>query len=74
MEHRNLNRQFGIEVRRKRAELGLTQDEFADISGLHRTYISGIERGARNPTLDIVFRIAIALNCHPRDLFPETNE
>ncbi len=52
-------------------KLALTQEEFADISGLHRTYISGIERGERNPTLDIIFQLARALKCAPGDLLPE---
>jgi transcriptional regulator with XRE-family HTH domain len=62
--------QFGLEVRRRRTELGLTQEDFANASGLHRTYVSGIERGERNPTLDIIFQIARALRCAPGDLMP----
>lgn len=61
-------RQFGLEVKRRRVELGLTQEEFADQSGLHRTYVSGIERGQRNPTLDIILQIARALKCNAGDL------
>jgi transcriptional regulator with XRE-family HTH domain len=63
-------RQFGLEVKRRRMDLGLTQEEFAGLSGLHRTYISGIERGDRNPTLDIILRLALALSCAPGDLLP----
>lgn len=48
----------------------MTQEEFADRSGLHRTYISGIERGDRNPTIDIVFAIARALGCPASDIMP----
>ena len=45
----------------------------ADRSGLHRTYISQLERGRRNPTLDVISRIAAALNVDLPDLFgPET--
>ena len=51
--------------------LALTQEVFADLSGLHRTYVSGIERGDRNPTLDIILKIARALQCSPSDLFPK---
>ncbi len=65
-------RQFGLEIKRRRLELGLTQEEFADRSGLHRTYVSGIERGERNPTFGTIFQLASGLNCAPRDLLPGT--
>lgn len=68
MRNKESIRQFGLEVKRRRIELELTQEEFADISGLHRTYVSGIERGERNPTLDILFQIARALKCAAGDL------
>ncbi|WP_083931664.1 helix-turn-helix domain-containing protein [Methyloferula stellata] len=71
MKNHELVRQFGLEVKRRRTELGITQEVFADISGLHRTYISGIERGDRNPTIDIVFTIARALKCEPIDILPK---
>lgn len=48
-------------VKRKREELGWSQEELADESGLHRTYVSGIERKVRNPTIEIVERLAKAL-------------
>ncbi|WP_217895503.1 helix-turn-helix domain-containing protein [Oceanibaculum nanhaiense] len=58
-------KEFGLEVRRRRIALGLSQEQFAEISGLHRTYVSGIERGDRNPTIDIIFQISRALRCPP---------
>jgi transcriptional regulator with XRE-family HTH domain len=72
VKNRSLIRQFGLEIKRRRTEMGITQEEFADRSGLHRTYISGIERGGRNPTIDIVFEIARALACDPADIMPST--
>ncbi len=63
-------RLFGLEIKRRRLELGLTQEEFAERSGLHRTYVSGIERGERNPTFGTIFQLANGLNCSPRDLLP----
>ena len=48
-------------VRGRREELGLSQDELAHRSGLHRTYISDIERGARNLSLKNLVRLAEAL-------------
>ncbi len=59
---------FGRQVRRLRLERGLSQEALADAAGLHRTYVSGIERGLRNPTLTIVARLAIALDLAPADL------
>jgi transcriptional regulator with XRE-family HTH domain len=48
-------------VKLKRAERGWSQEDLADQSGLDRTYISGIEREVRNPTIEIVERLAKAL-------------
>ncbi|MFQ3668323.1 MAG: helix-turn-helix transcriptional regulator, partial [Fimbriimonadaceae bacterium] len=53
--------QFGETVRRIRRRLGMTQLELAERSGLHLTYISGIERGTRNPTLSVLERLAAGL-------------
>lgn len=44
-----------------RDEKGLSQEAFAHEAGIHRTYISDIERGARNPTITVVEKIALAL-------------
>jgi transcriptional regulator with XRE-family HTH domain len=48
-------------VRRRREELGWSQEELADQAELHRTYVSGIERKVRNPTIEILERLAKAL-------------
>ena len=53
---------FGERVRLRRELLGLSQEEFAFQSGIHRTYVSGVERGIRNPSLTMVERIAKALD------------
>lgn len=52
---------FGVKVRALRLELGLSQDAFADLCGLDRTYIGGIERGERNVSLRNIALIAKAL-------------
>jgi transcriptional regulator with XRE-family HTH domain len=57
----NLGNSFGSRVREKRERLHLSQEAFADRVGLDRTYVSGIERGRRNPTLATMKRIAEAL-------------
>ncbi len=59
---------FARNLRRLRNSAGYSQEELADRSGLHRTYISSIERGHRNLSLENIFRLADALNCDPRDL------
>jgi transcriptional regulator with XRE-family HTH domain len=53
---------FGERVHRARLRRRWSQEELAHKAGLHPTYISGVERGRRNPTLDVVERIAQALN------------
>ena len=60
---------FGKNVRRLRESKGWSQDKLSEESGLHRTYISGIERGIRNPTIEIVREIALALKVKPEQLF-----
>ena len=56
-----IRRLVGQNVRRIRKDRGWSQEELAFESGLHRTYISGIERGARNPTILILARLAETL-------------
>ena len=53
---------FGSRVRALRHAIGLSQEALADKCGLDRTYVGGIERGERNPSLRNIFRIAVALN------------
>jgi transcriptional regulator with XRE-family HTH domain len=53
---------LGRAVKRRRKEMGSSQEELAGRAGLHRTYISDIERGTRNPSLESIERIALALD------------
>jgi transcriptional regulator with XRE-family HTH domain len=55
-------------VRRRRMALGLSQEEFADVCGYHRTYIGAIERGERNITISTLEAIATALNLDVKEL------
>ena len=56
-----IRRRLGRNVQRERSAKGWSQEELADRAGLHRTYISGVERGVRNPTVTVVEKIALAL-------------
>jgi Predicted transcriptional regulators len=55
-------RTFGRNVARVRVEKGFSQDKLAEKANLDRTYLSGIERGVRNPGIKTVLRIAQALD------------
>jgi len=58
----DIRQRLGKNVARLRQKSGMSQEAFADHAGIHRTYISDIERGARNPTIEVVERLAIALD------------
>jgi transcriptional regulator with XRE-family HTH domain len=60
---------FGKALRSKRHKLGMSQEEFADLCGLDRTYIGGIERGERNVALVNIERIAKAFRLSLAELF-----
>jgi transcriptional regulator with XRE-family HTH domain len=58
-------------LKRLREATGLSQEAFADSCGLHRTYVSGVERGIRNPTVRVVARIAKGLKVPAAALLEE---
>ena len=64
---------FGQVVRKLRLEQNISQEELADRCGLHRTYISDIELGKRNVSLENIERISISLNRSLSDLFKEVD-
>lgn len=64
---------FGTNLRKYRNELGVSQEKFAEMCGLHRTYISDIERFQRSIALENVQKIADALNIETYKLFIEHN-
>lgn len=53
---------FGRAVRKRRRELDFSQEDLAERAGLHRNYISDIERGDRNPSLESIQKLAKALD------------
>jgi transcriptional regulator with XRE-family HTH domain len=60
---------FGIRIRMLRKEKGLSQEAFADIAGLDRSYVGGVERGERNVSLINVRKFANALEVSVEELF-----
>lgn len=62
-------RAFGAAVRTRREELGLSQEALGYRAKVHRTYVSDVERGARNPTVRVVWKLADALDTDPSGLF-----
>lgn len=53
---------LAVEIKARRAELGITQEDLADKSGLDRGYVSLIEVGQKQPTLSVLFRLAYGLD------------
>ncbi|MFN3877218.1 MAG: helix-turn-helix domain-containing protein [Brevundimonas sp.] len=64
----DIRRKLGARVQRLRQDQGWSQEEFADRAGLHRTYVSGVERGVRNPTVTVLEKLAIGLGVPMPDL------
>ncbi|EAQ35015.1 transcriptional regulatory protein [Nitrobacter sp. Nb-311A] len=64
----DMRRLVGQNVMRIRLEKGLTQEQFSDISGFSQQYLSGLERGKRNPTIVTLYELAKALEVSHVDL------
>jgi len=69
MGRNEIKKFFGAAVRQRRGRLGISQEELAGRAGLHRTYISDVERGARNVSLESIHRLAGALDMPMSQLF-----
>ena len=68
MRKHNAQQVFGEVVRRLRQERKLSQEALADEAGLHRTYISLLERGLRNPSLTVIQQLADGLKITTSEL------
>jgi transcriptional regulator with XRE-family HTH domain len=62
---------FGINLRRHREELGISQEDLAEKADLHRTYIGSVERGERNVSIDNMERLAAAVGSTIPELLAE---
>ncbi|MEL7034913.1 MAG: helix-turn-helix transcriptional regulator [Cyanobacteria bacterium J06592_8] len=69
-----LAKAFGQVLKQKCETLKLTQEQLAFEVELHRTYISLLERGLKSPTLDVIFRLAIALKISPSELIKKVEK
>ncbi len=69
-DSQNIQIRFGERVRNVRSQKGISQEALADKAGLHRTYVSSVERGERNVSLSTVERLATALEISMADLMP----
>ena len=65
----DIREKFGFAVKGRREELGLTQEDFAARVGIHRTYLSDVERGTRNICLQNIERFAAALTLSLSEFF-----
>ncbi|WP_300380401.1 helix-turn-helix transcriptional regulator [Henriciella sp.] len=61
----------GLNIRKIRRQAGLSQEQLALTADMDMRYLGGIERGEYNPTVEMLGRIAEALNVHPRDFLNE---
>jgi transcriptional regulator with XRE-family HTH domain len=68
-EQRAHRREFGDRLSFLRRDRGWTQEQFAERADLHRSYVAGLESGARNPTLDVIVKLAHALHVPVAELF-----
>lgn len=63
--------QFGASIRRRRQQVGLSQEDFADKAGIHRTYVSSIELGKVQVGIGIAFQLAKTLEIPLSKIFRE---
>jgi transcriptional regulator with XRE-family HTH domain len=70
----DMRKLVGRKVKRLRERKDLTQEQFAEISGFSQQYISGLERGGRNPTIVTVYELALALGVSHMDVLRPSKE
>jgi len=70
----DMRKLVGHNFRKIRVAKGLTQEQFAEISGFSQQYISGLESGRRNPTIVTVYELASALGVNHLELLQQTQK
>lgn len=65
----DITHELGIRIRHYRKEKKITQEQLAEICGLHPTYIGQLERGEKNATIESIYKIALGLNISISKLF-----
>jgi transcriptional regulator with XRE-family HTH domain len=70
----DINKALGQVLVKYRTLTNISQEELADRAGIHRTYVSQIERGLKSPTLSVLFKIAISLNTTASILIAEVEQ
>lgn len=71
---KNINQKIGIAVRKQRLLTQISQERLGEETGLHRTYISDVERGKRNITIVSLYKIATALHISLSNLIEEAEK
>jgi CheY-like chemotaxis protein len=74
MHSAEVKKRFGVQVRRRRTDLGLSQEQLAEKANLHRTYVSDVEAGKRNPSLESIQRLVQALGVSIGEVFMSLEE
>lgn len=69
---KRFRQEFGMAIRRRRHKLNLSQEDFADLADIHRTYVSSIELGKVDVGIGVTYKIATALNLPLSKLLKET--
>ena len=64
----NIRQRLGSNLRKRRLEMSWSQEELAEQANIHRTYVSDLERGSRNPTISVLEKLAKALRVNVADL------
>ena len=71
MDNNTIQKKFGKSIKLLRTNKGISQEELAELAGLHRTYISDVERGERNISLVNIWRISEGLGILPSEIFKQ---
>src|SRR5256885_2646034 len=74
MDAVDVQKSFGAEVKRRRIELGISQEKLAERASLHRTYVSDVEAGKRNPSLASIQRLTLALGASLGAIFASVED